>query len=88
MVRFGAGNTGRPKGAENRFTRLVRESFEHAHQAIGGKEGLAEWARKHPGDFYMLLVRLAPRQVELQGELGLPTLRVKDLTGKAASADA
>jgi hypothetical protein len=63
----------------------VRESFAYAYRAIGGRKALAEWARANPADFYALLVRLAPRQIEIEGELALPIVRVKDLTGQRAT---
>jgi len=46
------------------------ESIAHAMGRLGGKEGLAHWARHNPGHFYTLAARTLP--LELAGKDGGP----------------
>lgn len=51
---------GRKNGTPNVLSRNAKEAFESAFQAVGGADGLAEWAKKNRTDFYRLYGRLIP----------------------------
>jgi hypothetical protein len=42
----------------------VREAVLRAYHEIGGQEALTAWARKHPGQFYKLMMKLVARERE------------------------
>ncbi len=86
MPQFGPGNAGRPRGSVNRLTAVTREAFLFAFKKVGGKRALAEWAAANPGDFFPLVARLIPRQLEIEGELSLPVVQLTDLTGRKTTA--
>ena len=46
------------------------EGLAHAMRRLGGKEGLAHWARYNPSHFYTLMARTLP--LELAGKDGGP----------------
>ena len=59
--RLGAG---RPKGAENKITRTIKEHFKDAFEELGGSEGLVKWAKKSDenlGMFYRMCTKMIPR---------------------------
>ena len=77
--RFGPGNPGghgRPAGVPNRWTRGSRAAFQMAFDRLGGVDGLVDWGRKHPGDFYRLYARLTAAE---------PAIAVLDVTPELAS---
>jgi hypothetical protein len=77
----GAG-PGRPKGCPNKFTAL-RESFLQAFDKTGGTEGLVEWAKKNPSEFYRMICHLLPRTVENTGSDGGPlVIRINSNVGQ------
>tara|TARA_B100001964_G_scaffold180581_1_gene199530 strand:- start:191 stop:526 length:336 start_codon:yes stop_codon:yes gene_type:complete len=55
---------GRPVGSRNRFTAL-KESFVEAFDRIGGIDNLVEWAKGNQDKFYPLMVRIFPKEVEI-----------------------
>jgi len=58
--RLGAG---RPKGAENKITRTIKEHFKDAFEELGGSEGLVKWAKKSDenlGMFYRMCTKMIP----------------------------
>lgn len=61
---FQKGQSGNPAGKKpgtlSRTTVAAKEAFQHAFDAIGGAEQLAEWARDNATDFYKLYGRLIP----------------------------
>lgn len=63
---------GRPKGAVNKTTALLKDAIIQAAEKAGGKEGmigyLSEQAEKNPGPFMALLGKVLPMQ--LTGEDG------------------
>ena len=64
--------SGRPVGSRNRFSQL-KEAFVEAFEGIGGVDSLMEWARDNKDKFYPLMVRIFPKEVELEhkGDLNL-----------------
>ncbi len=55
---------GRPVGSRNRFT-VLKESFVEAFDRIGGIDNLVEWAKGNQDKFYPLMVRIFPKEVEI-----------------------
>jgi hypothetical protein len=56
---------GRPRGSPNKLTQHVRDAVLRAYDEIGGHEAFATWARKHRTQFYGLMVKLAPKEREV-----------------------
>jgi len=68
---FKPGNSGRPKGALNKFTSL-KQAFLDAFERTGGAEGLVTWIEENKRNrvvFYQMLTRLFPQEVEHSGEI-------------------
>lgn len=69
-----AAGMGRPKGALNKTTTLLKDAILKAAEKAGGKEGvigyLAVQAEENPGPFMALLGKVLPMQVT--GEDGGP----------------
>lgn len=67
----GNAGKGRPKGAVNKSTRLVKEAIERAAEALGGAERLAQWAQEDPANeraFWKdIYPKLLPLQVTAEG---------------------
>ena len=67
---------GRPKGAVNKTTALLKDAILQAAQNAGGKKGLVGYletqATENPGPFLSLLGKVLPMQVE--GPEGKPLL--------------
>ena len=59
---------GRPKGAQNLFTRDVRDRIEHVFNEINGtnNSALKRLAEEHPAVFYGLVGKLIPQQAAIQ----------------------
>lgn len=62
-------NSGRRKGGTNKLTVAAKEAFQLAFQGLGGVDGLMEWARGNPDDFYKLYARLIPVDVQHGGSV-------------------
>lgn len=52
----------RPLGAVNKIGAAVKSNVIAVFDKIGGREGMAEWARKNRTDFYRLYARLIPTE--------------------------
>jgi len=64
FVQGSSGNpNGRPVGSKNKFTTL-KSAFIDAFEEIGGVDNLVEWARCNQTEFYRMVARLMPREVE------------------------
>ena len=78
---------GRVAGTPNKFTRTVREAFEHAFGNLQEDPAvkLEAWAKQNPTEFYKLAAKLIPTDVALQGALtlqvvtGVPPRLAEDL---------
>jgi hypothetical protein len=70
MARFEKGNKGKPKGAVNRNTKLVKDVFAEVFTALqdGGPADLEIWARQNTTEFYKLASRLIPTQIDEIGK--------------------
>ena len=67
---FEPGNTGRPKGAVNKSTKLVKEVFAEVFDKLQTDEeakqkraDLESWAKANPTEFYKLASKLIPVQI-------------------------
>jgi len=62
---------GRPKGATAQHTRAFKEAVEAAFVEMDGVNGLVQWAKTNPDQFYgVVFPKLAPLQVQHQGHDG------------------
>ena len=61
---------GRPKGSQNKAA-LVKQKILDCWDHIDGDERLAEWAKENFGEFLKIVVRLLPRNVEIEGGVEL-----------------
>lgn len=63
---FKEGNSGRPKGAENKLTRTVKETVLNAFLIMqqDKKHNLIEFAKKYPRDFYAIAAKLIPTEIK------------------------
>ena len=57
---------GRPKGAQNKITRTIRQAVEQAFHEVGGVEWLKNLAQSDPKAFAGLLSRLIPSDIKLE----------------------
>lgn len=62
---FQKGNSGRPKGAEGKLTRTVKESVLSVFNEIQSdpKVNLKAFAKKYPRDFYQIAAKLIPTEI-------------------------
>lgn len=56
--------TGRKRGSKNKFTTL-KQSFLNAFIDMGGEETLTAWGKENKTEFYRLLAKLLPRQIDI-----------------------
>ncbi len=65
MAQFEKGNKGKPKGAQNKLTKSVKEAFEIAFNELQGDKNanLATWAKENTTEFYKLAAKLIPTSV-------------------------
>lgn len=78
-TRFGPGNPGRPKGSKNKFTGL-KEAFLEVFEMMGGSQGLYDWAmesRRNKSEFYSMVTRLFPHEVNLGGSTEASSIRIE-----------
>lgn len=79
---FQKGNTfgkkGKPKGAVNRTTLSVKNAFLEAFEKRGGVKALLAWANDEPSEFYKIMGKMCPKELEVSGPNGGPiTTRVE-----------
>jgi hypothetical protein len=62
---FKKGNSGKPKGSQNKLTKSVKEAFEIAFNELQSDKNanLATWAKENTTDFYRLAAKLIPTAV-------------------------
>ena len=66
FVEGSSGNpNGRPVGSKNKFTTL-KNAFIETFEELGGVANLVEWARANQTEFYRMVARLMPREVEVK----------------------
>jgi hypothetical protein len=56
---------------KNRLTIDVKKAFFDAFGRLGGLEALVAWGRDNPTDFYKLLAKLMPRDVNVSRAMTL-----------------
>lgn len=61
---FAKGNPGKPKGAKNKNSQLIRDMIVQALDDLGGVEYLCEAGRSNPTAFLGLIGKVMPVQVE------------------------
>lgn len=67
---FGKGNPGKPKGAENKLNKEVKQMILDALEQAGGVSYLVEQAKEKPVAFMTLVGKVLPLQVNGPGENG------------------
>ncbi len=75
MAKFEKGNTGRPKGAQNKLTKTVKETVMAVFEDLqtDPKANLLTWAKDNATEFYKIASKLIPSEVEVRAnELKLP----------------
>jgi hypothetical protein len=66
---------GRPKGAPNKTTTLVKEGIAHVYEAMGGDAAFAAWAKENPTEYYTkVLPKILPAEMHLSGNEGAPLI--------------
>lgn len=62
---FKKGAPGKPKGAINKTTKLVKEVFAEAFNQLQSDPNvkLSEWGKRNPTEFYKLASKLIPIQI-------------------------
>jgi hypothetical protein len=76
------GQGGRPQGAVNQTTKLVREVFNDVFNKLQShpSANLYNWAIQEPGEFYKLSSKLIPGQVSLDLDVhSFPLLNINPL---------
>lgn len=54
---------GRKKGVPNKITTAFKTSVLEAFHALGGTNGLVNWGKRNPTEFYKIAARLIPHEV-------------------------
>lgn len=62
---FQQGNSGRPKGAQGKLTRTVKETVADVFNELQAdpKHSLKQFAMDHPRDFYAIAAKLIPTEI-------------------------
>jgi len=70
---FKKGAPGKPKGAVNKTTKLVKEVFAEAFNALQQDPtvNLIEWGKREPTEFYKLASKLIPTQMNVEANMNL-----------------
>lgn len=63
---------GRKKGTQNKAGPSIKAAFLEAFKRIGSVTALTKWAKDNPTEFFKLLARLIPNEVEMSGKDGGP----------------
>lgn len=77
----GNAGKGRPKGAQNKLTRTIKEAIEVSFEKVGGADYLAQMAIEQPSAYMTLLGKVLPTQIaaEINGSMGLLPAKIDDL---------
>jgi len=86
---FEKGEGGRPKGAVNKSTKLVKEVFAEAFAELQEDEftNLVTWGKDNPTEFYKLASKLIPMQLSNDPENPLPQVTLFQLPDNGRSTD-
>ena len=86
---FAKGHSGNPKGRKGgtpaKTPRIIRDAFIEAFHKIGGTKSLVEWGKEQPGEFYKIIAKLCPKEVEVSGPDGGPIQTSVEVALVAAS---
>ena len=63
---------GRPKGKQNKTTTAMKEAFILAFEKRGGIEALMTWADANETEFYRIIGKMIPKELEVSGPEGGP----------------
>ena len=63
---FEVGNSGRPKGSENKLTKTVKETFQKVFNDLqeDPETNLESFATKYPKEFHQIVAKLIPTDVK------------------------
>jgi len=77
--RFGTNNPGKPKGAVNKTTKLVKEVFAEVFEQLQDDPiaNLKSWGIENPTEFYKLASKLIPTQMNVEGNFNLSDQPIK-----------
>jgi hypothetical protein len=64
--------SGRQAGTPNKTTSIVKDALEQTFNKLGGQEYMERWARQFPNEFFKILAKLLPKDVQITGEGGEP----------------
>jgi hypothetical protein len=78
---------GRPKGCKNKFTDL-KAGFLNAYEMIGGEKALGKWGKRNQPEFYKLVARMLPTNVNFQNPLSVNVSGGLSVTSLKQSAEA
>ena len=77
-------NVGRPKGSKSKTTESIRQAFITAFEKLGGVQSLVTWGKANETEFYRLIGRVLPKEVEISGPDGGPIeIKLMDRLAKA-----
>jgi acyl-coenzyme A synthetase/AMP-(fatty) acid ligase len=73
---FGAGNTGKPKGALSKTTRSAKDAIALAAEQLGGAERIVAWCNEDPQNERVFWGTMYPKLLPLQltGDGGGPIM--------------
>lgn len=73
MAKFEKENKGKPKGAVNKTTKLVKEVFAEAFNTLQNDPTvkLSVWGKQNPTEFYKLASKLIPTQMNIDANIAL-----------------
>jgi len=76
------GEGGRPKGLQNKNTRLVKEVFAEVFESLQTVPGacLMDWAKDQPTEFYKLASKLIPTQLDATVNQNINVLNLDPLS--------
>ena len=81
----GEHTAGRQPGTPNKFTNL-KNDFLAAYEMIGGKAALAEWGKTHKREFFQLVAKMLPNNVNFgDGTPGSDTTLTVNIVHSSAS---
>lgn len=65
---------GRPKGVQNKFTGNVKKMFLAVFESLqkDDKASLETWAKSNPTEFYKIIGKLMPREIDIQSNENKP----------------
>lgn len=68
----------RKLGSKNNVTYDCKTSIMSVYEALGGAEGMLKWAQRNQTEFYKILAKILPRDIDLTVK-ELPEARVYPL---------